>query len=198
MVLDGLPILVPKITALTHGVSPPSLGGGHEILIVRDQHEGGPLRRVTERLDPGVDLRSGDSVFGSRETASSSEDQRRRKHIGEVMHSDAQPQRRSTRSLEKRPPVLSRNKIRQLLLAHSFNVPQELCLTPGSTAYHAASTCILGWDHASGPETRARILLTLDALEQVLVHLLMLSCGTALLTVQDRVGGNNRREPPRT
>ena len=50
-----------------------------------------------------------------------------------------QPQRRTT---EKGPPVPSRNMIRQLLLATSFNVSQEVCFTPGSTASHAANTSI--------------------------------------------------------
>ena len=52
------------------------------------------------------------------------------------------PQRRSTGSLEKGPPVLSRNMTRHLLLAHSFNVSHELCSTRGSTASHAAGTTI--------------------------------------------------------
>ena len=45
--------------------------------------------RVTEHLDPNVNLRSGDSLCGARETASSSKDQGRRKHMDEVKHSHA-------------------------------------------------------------------------------------------------------------
>ena len=34
MMLDRTPILVPKVTALTHRVRPPSLGRGHAVFIV--------------------------------------------------------------------------------------------------------------------------------------------------------------------
>ena len=104
VVLDRHPILVPKITALPHGVRPPSLGRGDEILCVRDQHQGGLARRETQCLDPSVDLRSVDSLFGAKETTSSAEDHERRKHLGKIKNSHS----------PARPPVPSRNVIKQL------------------------------------------------------------------------------------
>ena len=50
------------------------------------------------------------------------------------------PQRRSTGSLEKGPPVPSRNISKQSLSAHVFKWVHEWCVTHGSTSSHAAST----------------------------------------------------------
>ena len=45
VVLNRIPILVPKVTALTHRVRPPSLGRGHVMLSVGDQHQKGFARK---------------------------------------------------------------------------------------------------------------------------------------------------------
>ena len=74
------------------------------MLYVRDQHQRGLEKRETECLDPSVDLRSVDSLFGAKETTSSAEDHERRKHLGEIKNSHS----------PARPPVPSRNVIEQL------------------------------------------------------------------------------------
>ena len=56
--------------------------------------------------------------------------------------------------------------IKQILLAHSFNVSQELCFTRGSTASHTAGISI----HPAGTKALAQkqgLVFALRALEKV-------------------------------
>ena len=69
-----------------------------------------PLPEISTRGVLGVAnrtvcLRSGDCLFGDKETTSSTETHRRREHIGDSRTTTPQPHRRSTGSLENRPPV---------------------------------------------------------------------------------------------
>ena len=119
--LDRVPILVPKV------VCPPSLGRGHEVFIARGScaaSDGTPGSRRIAQIWPLPKTKDGANTSVKSSTGT------------------PRPHRQITVSLEKGPPVPSRNTIKQLLLAHSFNVSQELCFTPGSTASHAASTSI--------------------------------------------------------
>ena len=121
------------------------------------------------RLDPGVDLRSGDSLLGARETTSSAENRGRCKHIGEIKNSHTPATtpkhgvngERATRPVEEHDQT---NALRPLLqritgvVLHAWfdRLPRGRHLHP------------LSWDHASGPEARAGVLLALGALEKVL------------------------------
>ena len=121
----------------------PSLSG--EILFVRHQNQGVLARRVTERLDAGVNIGS-----PSAWRTSSAEHQGWREHIGEieVSHTSAA----ATGHMRRGRPFH-----RGIVLHAWFDrIPRHGHLHPFSL------------DHASGPQTRARTLLTLGALEQVL------------------------------
>ena len=139
--------------------------------------KGGLAWREAERLYPGVDLGSGDCFFGARRIASSAEIQRWCEHIGKSRTATPQPQRRSTVSFEKEPPAPSRNMIKQLFLAKSFNVSQELCFTGGSTTSHAAGTSI----HSAGTMHRLVFFSRLARWKRCW-NFRMSSCGIALTT----------------
>ena len=109
------------------------------------------------------------SLFGARETASSSADQRRRKHIGEAKHSHTPTTtpkhgvtgEKATRSVEEHDQTVAlgplQQRITRIVLYSSFDrVRRRRDLHP------------LGWEQASGPETRARVLFRLRSLEKVL------------------------------
>ena len=114
-----------------------------------------------------VCLRSGDCLFGVKETTSSTEYHRRREHIGDSRTTTPQPHRSSTGSLENRPPVEEHDQTIILRLCLQLNARVVFHVwfdyIRGSQHLHP-----LGWDHASAPETRARVLVTLGTLEQVL------------------------------
>ena len=78
VVLNGHPILIPRIVALPHGVRPPFLGRGHKIFSVGDQNQRGLAEREAGRLDPGVNTKGW------------------RKHIGKIKTATLHPQRRGT------------------------------------------------------------------------------------------------------
>ena len=101
-----------------------------------------------------------------------------------------QPQRRRTTG----HPFPSRNMIKQLLLAHSFNVSRELCFTrvPRRRHLHPPS-----WAHASGPESRALSCSHFAGLQKWL-DMRVLSYGMALMTEQDQIGTSNRHGPHHT
>ena len=124
-------------------------------------------RGVVNGANRSVCLRSGDCLFSVKETTSSTEYLRRREYIGDSRTTTPQPHRRSTGSLENRPPVEE----------HDQTIILRLCLQRNArVVFHAWFDCIRGskhlhplrWDHASAPETRARVLVTLGTLEQVL------------------------------
>ena len=89
----------------------------------------------------------------------------------------------STATWRKDARPIEEHMIRQMFLAHSFDVSQDLRLTPGSTASHAAGTSI----HSAGtscPETWARVLFRHHAQEQVL--------GVADVVVRDGIDYGTR------
>ena len=146
MVLNSHPVLVPQIAAWPHGVRPPPLGRRHEILSVGNQNQRGLARRDAERLDPDVNLGSGTVCLAPGRPPPLPNNRDGANTWVKSRTSTPQPQRRSMGSLEKGPPVPLKNLIKQLFLAHSFNVSQEFWFTRGSTASHAAGTCI----HSAG------------------------------------------------
>ena len=167
---DRFPILVPQVAALPHGAGPPSLGRRHEVFSVGNPNHRGLVRRVTERLDPGVFLRSGDSLFGARETASSSEDQRRRKHIGEAT---PEPQRRSTGSLFRRG-TWPDNCCWPTPSTHHKNCAELLVRFASSTSIHSAGTMPL-------VQKQGLVFFSDIARWSRCWYLQMLSCGMALV-----------------
>ena len=153
---------MPKVTALTNKVRPPSLGRGHENPLPEIS-----IRGVLGGANRSVCLRSGDCLFGVKETTSSTEYHRWREYIGDSRTTTPQPHRRSTGSLENRPPVEEHDQI--IILRQCLQLNARVVFhvwfnyIRGSQHLHP-----LGWDHASAPETRARVLVTLGTLEQVL------------------------------
>ena len=153
MKLDRIPMLLPEATTLPCGFRPPSLGRGDKILIVRYQH----LRvlRGAKRTDPDlvrVCLTPGNHLVHRR--LRTARTHRRNQE------QPPQPHRRSTGSLEKElveehdqtivlRPFLER-KARVVFHAWFDNIPGDKHLNP------------LSWNHASGPETGARVLLTMQ------------------------------------
>ena len=63
MALNNHPVLVPQIDAWPREARPPSLGRGHEVLIVGKRNRGGLAWREAELLYPDVNLGFGEFVW---------------------------------------------------------------------------------------------------------------------------------------
>ena len=141
---------------------------------------GGLARRETY---PSVDLRSGDSLFGARETASSPEDHGRRKHVGEIKNSHNGEARdhweRAARSVEEHDQTTALGPLLQRITGVVLHAWFDSL--PRSRHHHP-----LSWDHASGPETGFVFFSRLARWSRCW-DLRMLSCGMVLITEQDRI-----------
>ena len=177
VVLNSHPLLVPKITALLHGVCPPlwavdtkySLSEIGTKGVLRGLTDLGTVRLGPVRPPPLPKTKDGVNTSVKSSTAT------------------PQPQRRSTGSREKGPPVQSRNMIRQLFSAHSFNKSLELCFTRGSTTSHARGTSIQSAGTIPLVLKQGLVFFSRLARWKKCGDFRMLSCGMALITEQDQI-----------